>query len=88
MTSGLGGSVYFKCINRWVTRGYFRNPAPEYAAQNAEFAGKFHDGWLLTGDVASIDPECRLAIRDRSKPVHLALNIAQRVGRSTNQKPH
>ena len=30
-------------------------------------ADKFHNGWLVTGDVASIDPEYYMTIRDRSK---------------------
>ena len=30
-------------------------------------ADKFHDGWLVTGDVASIDSEYYMTIRDRSK---------------------
>ena len=39
----------------------------EYYGNKAE--DKFQDGWLLTGDVASIDPDGNMIIRDRSKDV-------------------
>jgi len=41
----------------WIAREYYNNPQPE----------KFHDGWLITGDVAKIDSEAYLMIADRSK---------------------
>ena len=41
----------------WICSEYYRNPQPE----------RFHDGWLLTGDVGMIDPEEYLIISDRSK---------------------
>ncbi len=41
----------------WIAREYFRNPQPT----------KFHEGWLVTGDVATIDSEAYLTIADRSK---------------------
>ena len=41
----------------WICSEYFRNPQPD----------KFHDGWLITGDVGKIDPEEYLIISDRSK---------------------
>ncbi|NJN50795.1 MAG: long-chain fatty acid--CoA ligase [Gammaproteobacteria bacterium] len=41
----------------WICREYYHNPQPE----------KFHDGWLITGDVGMIDPEEYLIISDRSK---------------------
>ena len=43
----------------WIAGEYYRNPQPE----------KFRDGWLLTGDIARIDPEQYLIITDRSKDV-------------------
>ncbi len=41
----------------WIASEYYNNPQPE----------KFHDGWLVTGDVAKICPEQYLIIADRSK---------------------
>lgn len=41
----------------WICAEYFNDPQPE----------KFHDGWLVTGDVAKIDQEQYLIIADRSK---------------------
>ena len=41
----------------WVCSEYYRDPQPE----------KFHDGWLVTGDVGAIDEERYLVIADRSK---------------------
>ena len=41
----------------WICSEYYRDPQPE----------KFRDGWLVTGDVAAIDPEQYLIIADRSK---------------------
>ncbi|MEE2777547.1 MAG: long-chain fatty acid--CoA ligase [Acidobacteriota bacterium] len=41
----------------WICSEYFDDPQPD----------KFHDGWLVTGDVAKIDPEQYLIIADRSK---------------------
>jgi fatty-acyl-CoA synthase len=43
----------------WVTTSYHRDPAPD----------KFHDGWLRTGDVGSIDGRGFITIRDRAKDV-------------------
>ena len=41
----------------WIASEYFNDPQPD----------KFHDGWLVTGDVAKIDPEQYIIIADRSK---------------------
>jgi acyl-CoA synthetase (AMP-forming)/AMP-acid ligase II len=41
----------------WICSEYFNDPQPE----------KFHEGWLVTGDVAKIDAEQYLIIADRSK---------------------
>jgi acyl-CoA synthetase (AMP-forming)/AMP-acid ligase II len=41
----------------WICSEYFNDPQPD----------KFHDGWLITGDVAKIDAEQYLIIADRSK---------------------
>jgi len=43
----------------WITAAYHRDPAPE----------KFHDGWLRTGDIGTIDPHGFFQITDRSKDV-------------------
>jgi fatty-acyl-CoA synthase len=41
----------------WVCSQYYHDRQPE----------RFHDGWLITGDVARIDPGQYLIINDRSK---------------------
>ncbi len=44
----------------WICSEYYEDPAG---------AEKFHDGWLRTGDVASIDARGTIRISDRSKDV-------------------
>ena len=41
----------------WICSEYYKDPQPD----------RFHDGWLMTGDVGKIDPEEYLIIADRSK---------------------
>ena len=41
----------------WICSSYYRDPQPE----------RFHEDWLITGDVGKIDPEQYLIIADRSK---------------------
>ena len=43
----------------WITGSYYRDPTEE----------KFHDGWLRTGDVGSIEPNGFIQISDRAKDV-------------------
>jgi len=43
----------------WVTGAYHRDPAPD----------RFHDGWLRTGDVGSIDERGFIQLTDRMKDV-------------------
>ena len=43
----------------WVTGSYYEDPTPE----------RFHDGWLRTGDIASITPDGFIRISDRIKDV-------------------
>lgn len=49
----------FLCYGPHVTGSYFKDPQPQ----------KFPNGWLATGDVASIDEGYNMIIRDRSKDV-------------------
>jgi fatty-acyl-CoA synthase len=43
----------------WIAASYYGDPTPE----------KFHDGWLRTGDIASMTPNGYLKITDRAKDV-------------------
>jgi fatty-acyl-CoA synthase len=44
----------------WIASDYYNDPTG---------AEKFHDGWLRTGDIASIDPRGYMRISDRAKDV-------------------
>jgi fatty-acyl-CoA synthase len=44
----------------WIAAHYYRDDSGEQ---------RFHDGWLRTGDIASIDPHAFIQITDRSKDV-------------------
>jgi fatty-acyl-CoA synthase len=48
-----------QCRGSWITGSYYGDPAPE----------KFQDGWLRTGDIASVTPNGYVKISDRSKDV-------------------
>ena len=48
-----------QCRGSWITGSYYGDPAPE----------KFDDGWLRTGDIASVTPNGYVKISDRSKDV-------------------
>ena len=53
-----GEAVGELCIKGpWIASEYFNDDQPD----------KFHDGWLVTGDVAKIDSEQYMIISDRSK---------------------
>jgi fatty-acyl-CoA synthase len=43
----------------WITGAYYGDPAPD----------KFHDGWLRTGDVGTVDARGFIQITDRTKDV-------------------
>ncbi|MEV4252038.1 long-chain fatty acid--CoA ligase [Spirillospora sp. NPDC049652] len=43
----------------WITAGYVKD----------EDAGRFHDGWLRTGDVGTLSPDGYLVLTDRAKDV-------------------
>ena len=49
----------FEVRGPWVTASYYGDPSPE----------KFHDGWLRTGDVGTLDPDGYMQISDRTKDV-------------------
>jgi fatty-acyl-CoA synthase len=48
-----------ECRGPWVTGSYYLDPAPE----------KFHNGWLRTGDVGTLDPAGFVKLTDRAKDV-------------------
>jgi fatty-acyl-CoA synthase len=49
----------FEVRGPWITGSYYREPAPE----------GFHDGWLRTGDVGTLDEFGFMEITDRTKDV-------------------
>jgi fatty-acyl-CoA synthase len=49
----------FEVRGPWVTAAYYGDPSPE----------RFHDGWLRTGDVGSLDSRGFMQISDRTKDV-------------------
>jgi len=48
-----------ECRGPWITASYYNDLAPE----------KFHDGWLRTGDVGTLDPAGFIRLTDRAKDV-------------------
>lgn len=49
----------FEARGPWITASYYGNPAPD----------RFHEGWLRTGDVGTMDERGYVHITDRSKDV-------------------
>jgi len=49
----------FEVRGPWITGSYYLTPSPE----------RFHDGWLCTGDVGSLDAKGFMQITDRTKDV-------------------
>ena len=49
----------FEIRGPWVTGSYYKDEDPQ----------KFHDGWLRTGDVGSLDEQGYMTISDRTKDV-------------------
>ena len=49
----------FEVRGPWITASYYGDPSPD----------RFHDGWLRTGDIGSIDALGYMQISDRSKDV-------------------
>jgi len=49
----------FEVRGPWITGSYYKEPAPE----------RFHDGWLRTGDIGSLDARGFMQISDRTKDV-------------------
>ena len=57
VTASRSGSS--RCAGPWITASYYGDPAPE----------RFHDGWLRTGDIGSLDGKGFMQISDRTKDV-------------------
>ncbi len=49
----------FEARGPWIAGSYYNEPAPE----------RFHDGWLRTGDIGSLDDRGFMQISDRTKDV-------------------
>jgi acyl-CoA synthetase (AMP-forming)/AMP-acid ligase II len=49
----------FEVRGPWITGSYYEDPSPE----------RFHDGWLRTGDIGSLDGRGYMQISDRTKDV-------------------
>ncbi len=49
----------FEVRGPWITGSYYREPSPE----------RFHDGWLRTGDIGTLDDRGFMQISDRTKDV-------------------
>jgi fatty-acyl-CoA synthase len=49
----------FEVRGPWITGSYYRDPSPD----------RFHDGWLCTGDIGSLDSRGFMQISDRTKDV-------------------
>ena len=49
----------FEVRGPWITGAYYGDPSPD----------RFHDGWLRTGDVGTLDGKGFMTISDRSKDV-------------------
>jgi fatty-acyl-CoA synthase len=49
----------FEARGPWITGSYYKDPTPE----------RFHDGWLRTGDIGSLDDRGFMQISDRTKDV-------------------
>ena len=49
----------FEVRGPWITGSYYGEPTPE----------RFHDGWLRTGDIGSLDGNGYMQISDRTKDV-------------------
>jgi fatty-acyl-CoA synthase len=49
----------FEVRGPWITGSYYGDPSPD----------RFHDGWLRTGDIGSLDAKGYMQISDRTKDV-------------------
>ncbi|MGO8864176.1 MAG: long-chain fatty acid--CoA ligase [Acidimicrobiales bacterium] len=49
----------FECRGPWVTGSYYKDEDP----------ARFHDGWLRTGDIGTLDQQGFMTISDRTKDV-------------------